>query len=84
MARGYKIRSGKGSMLLKENEVLWVSKHQKKLEQYAGKWIAVLGNKLIGTGDSVKEVMTVVKRKGIKELPLVTMVPKKDEGMYVL
>ena len=84
MAKRYKIRIKRKEMILKENEVLWISKHQKKLEQYAGKWIAVLGNKLIGTGDSVKEVMSIAKRKGIKELPLVTMVPKKDEGMYVL
>jgi len=65
-------------------ESIWVSKHQKELAKYAGKWIAVLRNKLIASGGSVTEVMQKVKEKGIKELPLVTMVPRKDEGPYIL
>lgn len=69
---------------MQEKESIWVSKHQKKLEPYAGKWIAVLDNKLIAAGDSVKAVMAIVKKKGIKKLPLVTMVPRKDEGTYIL
>lgn len=63
---------------------VWVSEHQKELAKYAGKWVAVLKNKLIATGDSINEVMQVVKEKGIKELPLVTMIPRKDEGPYIL
>lgn len=65
-------------------ESIWVSKHQKELAKHAGKWIAVLKNELIATGDSISEVMQVVREKDIKALPLVTMVPRKDEGPYIL
>lgn len=66
------------------NESIWVSEHQKELAKYAGKWIAVLENKLIASGDSVSEVMQTIEQKGIKHLPLLTMVPRKDEGPYIL
>lgn len=63
---------------------IWVSEHQKELAKYAGKWIAVLKNQLLATGDSINEVMQIVKAKDIKDLPLITMVPRKDEGPYIL
>ena len=65
-------------------ESIWVSNHQKQLAKYAGKWIAVSKSKLVSAGDSVSEVMQEVKKKGIKSVPLVTMVPRKDEGPYIL
>lgn len=65
-------------------ESLWVSEHQKELAKHAGKWIAVSKNKLIAVGDSVNEVMRLAEAKGIQNLPLVTMVPRKDEGPYIL
>lgn len=65
-------------------ESIWVSEHQDELGKYEGKWIAVLKGKLLAVGDSVEAVMKNIKKKNIKELPLVIMVPKKDEEMYVL
>lgn len=65
-------------------ELDWLSKHQKQLESLAGKWIAVLDNKVIAKGDSLKEVMEDVKKQDIRRLPLVTKVPRKDEGPYIL
>ena len=66
------------------NDSLWVSAHQKELAQYGGKWIAVLDGKILATGGTVKEVMEKVSKKNIRELPLVTKIPRADEGMYVL
>jgi hypothetical protein len=67
-----------------KKELLWISEHSKEIEKYAGKWIAVLSNKVIAVGDSAKRVMEEVKKKRIKKLPLVTKVPRKDEEMYIL
>ena len=54
------------------------------LDKYAGKWVAILRNRVIATGNSVREVMSTVKQKEIKELPLVTRVLRKDEETCVL
>lgn len=72
------------SLKYSRNESIWVSEHQKELAKYAGKWIAVLNNKLIASGHSLFGVTEAIKRKDIKGLPLITMVPRKDEGPYVL
>lgn len=54
------------------------------LDKYAGKWVAILKNRVVATGNSVREVMSTVKQKEIKELPLVTRVLRKDEETCVL
>lgn len=62
----------------------WISKHSKELKRYSGKWVALKAEKgIIASGNSVKEVMDVAKKKGI-ENPLVTKVPRKDEEAYIL
>lgn len=66
-----------------EKESFWVSEHQKELEKYAGKWIAVLNKKVVGSGDTVTEAMREVDEKGIKQMPLVTSIDRKDEGIYM-
>ncbi len=65
-------------------EILWLSKHQKEAEKFSGRWIAILKDRIIASGDSVKAVMQEVEKKGIKELPLVMKVPRKDEEAYIL
>ncbi len=67
-----------------KKELNWLSEHSKEIEKYSGKWIAILGEQILATGDSVRSVMRDVKKKHIKGLPLVTKVPRKDEEMYVL
>lgn len=66
------------------NELMWLSTHKKIVEKHLGEWIAVLDNKIISSGNSAKDVLEVVKKKGIKKIPLVTKVPRKDEEMYIL
>ena|GEM_PF-1076806 len=69
---------------VENKESMWVSKHQKALGIYAGKWIAVIDNKVVAAGRNVKEVMELCKKKKLTKLPLVTKIPRKDEEMYVL
>jgi len=61
----------------------WISEHQKELEVYSGKWIAVCCNELVGVGKTAKEALQQGKKKGFHK-PHLTMVMRKDEGMYVL
>lgn len=69
---------------MREKELNWISLHFDELEKYAGKWVAILDEKVIAAGDTVKEVMIVVQKSGVRESPLVTIVPTKDEEMYIL
>ena len=61
----------------------WISEHQKELEKYGGKWIAVCNNEIVGIGNTAKEALQQGQKKGIPK-PHLTMVLRKDEGMYVL
>jgi len=61
----------------------WISKHQKELEVHRGKWIAVCNNEIVGVGKTAKEALQQGKKKGFHK-PHLTMVMRKDEGMYVL
>jgi hypothetical protein len=64
-------------------EMEWISEHPKEVEMHAGKWIAVTGNKVVGVGKTAKEALEQGKEKGFHRVHL-TMVMRKDEGMYVL
>ena len=65
-------------------ESKWISKHPEKVDEYTGKWVAVLEDKgIVATGDTLKEVKKMLAKKGIKELPLITKIPREDEGMNI-
>jgi hypothetical protein len=68
---------------VKREESIWISEHQEELESYSGKWIAVLQDKVIASGDSVPEVMVKAARES-SEPPLVIKMPSKHEDLYVL
>jgi len=64
-------------------DIEWISEHQKELEVYSGKWIAVCDNEIVGVAKTAKEALQQGKKKGFDKAHL-TMVMRKDEGMYVL
>ncbi len=53
------------------NEYEWVQKQN--LEQFKGKWIAVVNKKIIATGSYADDVVKEVKKKN-KETPLLIKV----------
>lgn len=69
---------------VENRESIWVSEHQKELAVYAGKWIAVIDDKVVASGKNVQEVMELCKKIKVTSLPLVTKIPRQDEEMYVL
>ena len=68
---------------MSQKESVWISEHRDELEQFGGKWIAVLKDRVIASGSSVSEVMEKASRK-TRKLPLVIKVPRKNEDLYVL
>ena len=70
-------------MKLKSKELQWISKNPEKLRLYEGKWIALVDNRLISSGDSLTDVRFQAKKITKKE-PLIFKVPRKDEENYIL
>jgi hypothetical protein len=70
-------------MKIKSRELQWISKNPEKLSMYGGKWIALIDNRLIASGDSLSSVRKEAKKK-TREEPLVFKVPRKDEENYIL
>lgn len=70
-------------MKIKSTELQWISKNPEKLSAYGGKWIALVNNRLITSGDSLSTVRKEAKKLTKKE-PLIFKVPRKDEENYIL
>jgi hypothetical protein len=64
-------------------ELEWISQHQIEMEKYSGMWIAVWEDKIVSVGKTAKEVFDNAKGKGIDK-PHLTILPRKDEGLYIL
>jgi hypothetical protein len=57
------------------DEYEWVQKQN--LEQFKGKWIAVVNKKIIASGSYADDVVKEVKKK-TKETPFLIKVPTED------
>jgi hypothetical protein len=49
------------------------------LDEYAGKWIAIIGERVVAHGTSHKEVLAEVLKNHPQQEPLITRVPVKGE-----
>lgn len=50
---------------------------------YTGKWVAIVGNKIIASGDSIKEVHKKAKEKAGNKEPLFVQIPKEEETLIL-
>ncbi|MBI5225519.1 hypothetical protein HY989_06635 [Candidatus Micrarchaeota archaeon] len=57
----------------------WLAKNSKRMDKYAGKWIAVGESKLLGVANSLKELKLLPAVKNAKE-PLFTAIPSKVDN----
>ncbi len=53
------------------------------MSEYAGKWVAILGNKVIASGDDLKRVYEEAKKKAGNKEPLFTRIPKEQETLIL-
>lgn len=56
----------------------------RRLNQYAGEWVALVGGKVVEHSETLKELMRKVESRKLKKEASVFLVPRKDEGPYVL
>ena len=60
------------------------NKGSPNLAAYAGKWVAFSKSRVIAAGASLPEVMRKVHARKPPLIPSVFLVPRRDEGPYVL
>ncbi len=51
--------------------------------EYAGKWVAIVGDKVIASGYDVKEVYQKAKEKAGKKEPLFVKMPDNEETLIL-
>jgi plasmid stability protein len=54
------------------SEVEWLQKHR---DEYAGQWIALDGEKLIASGDDLKQVVSTARRLGVPDALMMRVEP---------
>ncbi len=75
--------------------VLWYSgvmrKNRRKhiprvpdLSRYSGQWVALIGTRPVAHGRTLPALLERVKAKKPREQPAVFLVPRKNEGPYIL
>ncbi|MPZ49997.1 MAG: hypothetical protein GEU75_12005 [Dehalococcoidia bacterium] len=68
-----------------EAEMRWLAENEAMLEAtYAGKWVAVKGDKLIGTGDSFGEASKAAEAQGIEEAVIASIKPREFQGVFLI
>lgn len=55
----------------------FVMSERAQLGEHLGKWIAVVGDGIVASGDDVKEVYKKSKSKYPEETPLIMKIPKE-------
>ena len=71
-----------GSVLMEEHE--WMIKNPSELQKYAGRWIAVLKNKVIAHGRTFSDAYSKSKKLAPDAIPLITYVLKKGEELLIV
>ncbi len=69
MKRSMCLKSGKGKI---------------DLDSYAGTWVALVGDRPVAWAENLDLLMRKVKKQRFSKAPSVMLVPRKDEGPYIL
>lgn len=57
---------------------------RRNLSKYEGRWVALLDGKVVESATGLPTLMQKIKGKKFRKRPSVFLVPRKDEGPYVL
>lgn len=61
-----------------------LQKQNQDLDKYAGKWVAVIDDQVIDSSENFNELIQKISQRKLGEQPAVFLVPRKDEGPYIL
>jgi len=63
-------------------ELKWFISFPQELKKFEGKHVALLGNKVVASGESAKSVLEESRKKYPKKTPVLTFIPQK--GLLIL
>ena len=63
-------------------ELEWINRNAELLAQYAGEWIAIEGEQIVGHGPDLGQVLTAARESGHPQ-PLVFEAWSPDEGEWL-
>ncbi|MBI4653216.1 hypothetical protein HY750_03105 [Candidatus Kuenenbacteria bacterium] len=55
-----------------------------KLDQYAGQWVSFINEKVVTSAETLEELEKKTKKMVLKKEPVYFLVPRKDEGPFIL
>lgn len=61
-----------------------INKKSRDLSRFAGQWVAFIDSQIIGSEKDLNKLMENVRKQYPKKEPSVLLVPRKDEGPYIL
>ena len=68
-----------------DKDDLWIVEHFSELvTKYAGKYVAVVNEKLVAVGDTGKEVEDKAREIEPRKIPSVLLVPREEDMAYLL
>lgn len=59
-------------------ELKWFASFPKEMEQFRGKHVALIGRKVVASGDSAKEVFEKAKQEYPDKMPVLAFIPRKE------
>ena len=59
------------------DEIKWFASSPRELEQFRGKHIALLGKRIVASGESAKEVLEKSKKRYPSKIPVLTYLPRR-------
>jgi hypothetical protein len=68
---------------LQTPELDWLQSHSSDLQPYEGQWVVLHNEKLIAHSQSLREVTSMARKRGIKK-PLVFRVPQEDPNIEII
>jgi len=70
---------------MKSNRILLKTKKKTlNLDRFVGEWVAFIEDKIVFHSKTLEDLMKEVKKRTPKKRPSVLLVPRKEEGPYIL
>ena len=54
------------------------------LDRFAGEWVALVEDRIVSHNKTLKDLMKEIKKRLPRKKPSVLLVPRKEEGPYIL
>lgn len=71
-------------MIRMKEELKLFTSFPKEMEQFRGKHVAIIGKKIVASGDSAKEVFEKARKYYPEKIPVLAFIPRKEALILVV